>query len=74
MMPMKGHQHPVPLIHNLSIDVDGDAARGNCVMEAHIYGTETKVQGEYHDSFRRVDGTWLFAARVYTIFRAASTL
>ena len=74
MKPMKGHPHPVPLIHNLTIEVDGDSARGNCVMEAQIYGTQTKVKGEYHDSFRRVDGKWLFASRVYTIFRGDSNL
>lgn len=74
MLPMKGKPHPIPLIHNLSIEIDGDTARGNCVMEAQIYGTEIKVKGEYHDSFRRVDGKWLFASRVYTVFRGDSTL
>ena len=74
MMPMKGKPHPVPLIHNLSIVVDGDAATGNCVMEAQIYGTQIKIKGEYIDHFRRVDGTWLFASRVYTVFRGDSTL
>lgn len=74
MRPMKGQAHPIPLIHNLSIEVDGDTARGNCVMEAQIYGTQIKVKGEYHDTFRRVDGTWLFASRVYTVFRGDSNL
>ena len=74
MMPMKGNAHPVPLIHNLTIDVDGDTATGNCVMEAQIYGHDTKVIGEYNDSFRRIDGKWYFASRVYTVFRKASTL
>ena len=74
MSPMKGHPHPVPLIHNLSIEVDGETARGNCAMEAQIYGGEGKIVGEYNDSFRRVDGKWLFASRVYTIFRGASSL
>ena len=74
MTPMKGHPHPVPLIHNLSIEIDGDTARGNCVMEAQIYGTANKIIGEYNDSIRRIDGKWYFAARVYTVFRKASTL
>lgn len=74
MTPMKGHPHPVPLIHNLSIEIQGDTAKGNCVMEAQIYGTSNKIFGEYNDSFRRIDGKWYFAARVYTIFRGASTL
>jgi len=74
MKPMKGKPHPIPLIHNLSIAVDGDTATGNCVMEAQIYGTQTKVKGEYHDTFRRVDGKWLFASRLYTVFRGDSNL
>lgn len=74
MMPMKGKPHPVPLIHNLSIEVQGDTAKGNCVMEAQIYGSQTKIKGEYNDSFRRVGGKWLFASRVYTVFRGDSTL
>lgn len=74
MSPMKGHQHPLPLIHNLSIEVDGDTAKGNSVMEAQIYRGDMKIIGEYHDSFRRENGKWLFASRVYTVFRGASTL
>ena len=74
LAPNKGKPHPVPLIHNLSIAVDGDTARGNCVMAARIYGTDIKVTGEYHDSFRRIDGRWYFASRVYTIFSAASSV
>jgi hypothetical protein len=74
MTPMKGNPHPVPLIHNLSIEIQGETAKGNCVMEAQIYGTTNKIIGEYNDSFRRIDGKWYFAARVYTIFRGASVL
>ncbi len=72
MAPNKGKPHPVPLIHNLIVAVAGETATGNCVMEAQIYGSSHKVIGEYHDSFRRVDGQWLFAARIYTIFSGAS--
>jgi SnoaL-like domain len=74
MQPNQGKPHPVPLIHNLSITVDGDSATGNAVMEAQIYGAETKIIGEYNDTFRRVDGTWYFAARIYTVFRGASNI
>ncbi len=70
----KGKPHPVPLIHNLSIIVDGDTATGNCVMEAQIYGAEIMVKGEYHDRFVRTGGKWHFASRIYTIFRGASTI
>lgn len=73
MLPNKGKPHPVPLIHNLSIEVEGDSATGNAVMEAQIYGSETKIIGEYHDEFRRVDGAWYFASRIYTVFRGASS-
>jgi SnoaL-like domain len=70
----KGKPHPVPMIHNLSIAVDGDTASGNCVMSARIYGADIKVTGEYHDSFRREDGRWYFASRIYTIFTGFSSL
>ena len=74
LAPNKGKPHPVPLIHNLTIEVDGDTARGTCVMEARIYGADIKVTGEYHDSFRRIDGRWYFASRIYTIFSGASSV
>ncbi len=72
LAPNKGKPHPVPLIHNLSIEVDGDEATGNCVMVARIYGADIKVTGEYHDSFRRIGGRWYFASRIYTIYKDAS--
>jgi hypothetical protein len=74
MLPNKGKPHPVPLIHNLTIEVDGDIARGNAVMEAQIYGSDTRIIGEYSDTFRRVGGKWYFAERIYTVFRGASTV
>ena len=43
-------------------------------MEGQTYGAGGKVIGDYRDSFRRVDGRWLFAERIYTIFSAASTM
>jgi SnoaL-like domain len=74
LAPNKGKLHPVPLIHNLSIAVDGDNAQGNCVMEAQIHGADIKVKGEYNDTFRRIDRRWYFAARTYTIFSTDSSL
>lgn len=68
----KGYAHPVPLIHNLIVEVDGDHATASCVMEGRIYGGGQGVTGEYHDTFRREGGKWLFAARIFTIFKAAS--
>lgn len=70
----KGKAHPIPLIHNLMIEVHGDTATANCVMEAQIYGTAHRIMGEYEDSFRRVGGKWLFASRIYTIFRGGSSV
>jgi hypothetical protein len=74
MAPNRGKPHPLPLIHNLTIAVNGDTATGNAVMEAQIYGASHKVIGEYHDTFRREDGEWRFAARIYTIFSGASSI
>ena len=64
----KGRPHPVPLIHNLMIAVEGDTARANAMMVAAITGTDKQVTGEYHDRFVRIDGSWRFAARIYTVF------
>ncbi len=70
----KGTAHPVPLIHNLIVEVDGDAATSTCVMNGTIYGTTHAIMGEYRDTFRRVDGQWLFAERIFTMFAAASAI
>lgn len=58
-----------PMIHNIMIDIDGDAARANAVMETPVLGTAHRILGEYHDSFRRENGRWLFSARQYVVFR-----
>jgi SnoaL-like domain len=70
----KGGPHPVPLIHNLMIEVDGDSATENCVMEGTIYGTSHKVFGEYRDTLKRVAGKWHFASRTFTMFGAGSSV
>ena len=41
---------------------------------ATIYGTTHAIMGEYRDTFRRVDGKWLFAERIFTMFASASSL
>lgn len=74
LVPGKGKPHPVPIIHNIMVEVEGDTASANALMEASVYGTAHKVQGEYRDSFRRIGGRWLFAARVFTIFGAGSSV
>lgn len=68
LAPGKGKPHPVPLLHNIMIALDGDQATASSVMEAQVYGTSHKVFGEYHDTFRRVGGRWYFASRTFTIF------
>jgi hypothetical protein len=68
MSAMKGKPHPVPLIRNLVVEVDGDTATANSVMDAQIYGTTHKIMGEYRDSCRRVDGRWYFASRSFTMY------
>lgn len=57
-----------PMIHNLTIDVDGDTARANSIMETPVLGTTHRVLGEYHDRFRREHGQWRFCARQFVVF------
>ena len=71
MAAMKGSAHPVPLIRNLIVELDGDSATANCVMDAKIYGTPHGIIGEYRDTCRRVDGRWLFASRSFTMYKDA---
>ncbi len=77
MSSMKGKPHPVPLIRNLVIEVDGDTASVNCVMDGAIYtpeGTKGAFMGEYRDTCRRIDGRWYFASRSFTMFKGASAM
>lgn len=57
-----------PKIHNLLIDIEGDNARGSCVMEARAWPSGHETIGEYADTFLRRDGKWWFAARKFTMF------
>jgi SnoaL-like domain len=66
----KGRPHPVPMIHNLLIAIDGDTATASSVMTGPILGTPQTILGEYADCFGRVDGQWRFASRTFTIFPA----
>jgi hypothetical protein len=67
--PMKGsRQHPIPMVHNIVVVVDGDTATATCVMEGQIYGTTHRFLGDYRDSFRRIDGRWYFSERIYTMY------
>lgn len=68
LLPGKGKPHPVPMIRNLMIEVDGDTATANSMMDGPIFGTSYRVFGEYRDSFVRHEGRWLFAGRIFTIY------
>jgi hypothetical protein len=74
LAPNKGKPHPVPMIHNLMIEVTGDTATATSVMEAIVLGTTHRVLGEYADTFVRENGMWRFGSRIYLIFSAASTV
>ena len=74
LAPGKGKPHPVPIIHNVMVEVDGESATANALMEAQVYGTQHKVSGEYRDTFRREGGRWLFASRIFTIYGAGSSV
>ncbi len=65
---------PIPLIHNLSIQVTGDTGSSNCVMEGRFYGVEMRVFGEYDDTYQRIGDRWYFASRTYLIFSGASSV
>lgn len=58
----------VPFIHNHIIELNGDEARGTCMIDARfIRGGESVIAaGYYEDKYRRVNGKWLFAERRLT--------
>ena len=61
---------PKPYIQNHVISVDGDTATGRCGVEIRMVhnGEAYTVAGHYHDTYRREDGTWLFAERDFQVF------
>jgi 8-oxo-dGTP pyrophosphatase MutT (NUDIX family)/ketosteroid isomerase-like protein len=58
-------EETLPFIQNHIIDVHGDDATGTCALEARFSrgGRSITVAGHYEDTYRRVDGRWLFAER-----------
>ena len=56
------------MIHNLRITLDGDRATSTCVMMSATWPQGTQNVGEYRDSYRRIDGRWLFASRAFINF------
>jgi hypothetical protein len=69
LLGSKGKPHPIPMIHNLMVEVQGDTAHASSVMVGPIPGTGRAVFGEYADRFAKSDGDWRFAARVFTLFQ-----
>jgi hypothetical protein len=62
----------VPMIHNLLVELAGDSATASSLMIGRIWPSPREVFGEYSDTFRRVDGRWLFSERIYTIWLGAT--
>lgn len=62
----------VPMIHNLMVELAGDRATASSLMIGRIWPSAREVVGEYADSFRREDGRWMFAERIYTIWLEGS--
>jgi hypothetical protein len=60
-----------PMIHNLLIEVDGDAAQASCLMVGRSWPEGVETMGEYADRFRREADGWRFVERVFTICRPA---
>jgi ketosteroid isomerase-like protein len=61
---LRGMAHTV---HNHRIELEGDAARGECYFEltaeSVVDGEALVGAGRYLDRYRRVDGAWRFAER-----------
>ena len=58
-------EESLPFIHNHVIKVSGEDATGTCALEARFTrnGRSITAAGFYEDTYRRVDGRWLFAER-----------
>jgi hypothetical protein len=56
-----------PMIHNLTIDYQGDRARSVCVMASAIWPVGQQFVGEYHDELVRSGDRWCFASRTYRL-------
>jgi ketosteroid isomerase-like protein len=58
-------EESLPFIHNHIIEVNGDNATGTCALEGRFSrsGTSITMAGHYEDTYRRVDGRWLFVER-----------
>ena len=56
----------VQLVHNGTVDVDGDTARGRWYVSEHLRranGALGMLLAWYDDTYKRVDGEWRFTSR-----------
>lgn len=62
--------HPLPMIHNVQLVIEGDEAFGLCSNEIRAISAGKSVigSGYYEDRFRRVNGRWKFVTRDATMF------
>lgn len=62
--------HPLPMIHNHLIQIDGDEATGICSMELRLSAKDVSVIASttYDDRYARVDGVWKFKERAVRVF------
>jgi hypothetical protein len=63
-------EHPMPMIHNFLIKLDGDKGQGlnSNELRISVEGKSIIASGYYEDLYRRVDGRWRFARRDTTFF------
>lgn len=58
-------EHPMPMIHNYIIKIDGDHATGinSNELRISVNGQSIIASGYYEDVYRKVNGRWRFARR-----------
>ena len=64
-------QPPIPFIQNHVLDrLEGDDAEGRCSAEIRMVqnGEAVTTAGWYEDVYRRIDGRWKFASRLFHVF------
>ena len=60
----------VQLVHNGHIRIDGESAVGRWYLEEKLQlggGAGMQNIGVYQDTYRKINGDWLFARREYTV-------
>lgn len=63
-------EHPMPMIHNFLIKIDGDKGTGlnSNELRISVEGKSVIASGYYEDIYRKVNGHWRFARRDTTFF------